>query len=172
MSENNDTHHHSFTNWASRGRGRSMVAIERCKCGQERERPATAKERRENAEMWRRSSEIHKTWHALTRKFYDQAKREWLLEPYELMCAIEKWAKRRPEIKIVGVDDSHFASSSLVLVPHALDDEYMGTTVLYIPQCSGEKPIEFFMYPSHRSQLLTALSEMEREHGLKKGWGR
>lgn len=34
---------------------------------------------------------------------------------------------------------------------------YMGTTAVVIPQCTGEKPLEFFLYPCDRDELIAAL---------------
>lgn len=77
---------------------------------------------------------------------------------FELAKRIEKWAKRWPnDIKIVGCDDAYHAGSDLVLIEHKAPVNYMGTTVLYIPQCTSEQPIEFFLYPYHRKELVRAL---------------
>lgn len=122
---------------------------------------------------------LHKIWHEFTRKFklhiktgetellgkkvpiIDSSKWRWI--GYELMTRVEKWAKRYPEdVRITGIDDDHFASSMLVLVEHRLRDQYMGTSVVVIPQCTGEAPIVFFMYPGHRNALAKTLNAIDR----------
>lgn len=65
----------------------------------------------------------------------------------------------------MGCDDTYFASSNLVLIEHASKTEYMGTTVVFIPQCTGEDPVEFFLYPGHRECLVKFLKSLG---GLRK----
>lgn len=127
-----------------------------------------------SAEMWRHSSSIHKTWHAFCRRFGRKDDRGWKLKGYDFMCAAEKWAKKYPEVQVVGVDDDHHASSSLILVPHydKRRKDYWGTTVVYIAQCSGEEPITFFLYPSHLEGLMDAFANIRRfahMNGLRRG---
>lgn len=38
----------------------------------------------------------------------------------------------------------------------------MGISVYYIPQCTGEKPIQFFLYPGHLRRLITTLQKLYR----------
>ena len=86
---------------------------------------------------------------------------------FELAKRIEKWAKKWPnDIKIVRCDDAYHAGSDLVLIEHKAPVNYMGTTVLYIPQCTGEQPIEFFLYPCHREELVKALNHIGKKAEL------
>ena len=128
----------------------------------------------QHSEMNRHSMAIHKTWHAFCHKFGNKEGRGWKYKGYEFMCAVEKWAKKYPEVQIVGVDDNHHASSSLVLVPHfdKRRHDYWGTTVVYIPQCSGEDAIDFFLYPGHLEGLVEgfkALQLFSLKTGLRRG---
>jgi hypothetical protein len=161
-------HRHHFKVWGYSGRR----TLELCSCGDKRERPQTKAESKKLRDEFKEASDVHKTWHAFAKKFIDRKTEEFLYVGYDLMTRAERWAEKYPEIKIVGCDDDHFCCSSLILVPHATARSYMGLTVLYIPQCTGEKPICFFLYPSHRQGLLDALGEIAREHGKKKGWRR
>lgn len=117
---------------------------------------------------------IHTVWHELQRKFRvykDGGEVQiggkpvklshpvgWKWSGYDLIRRLEKWADKYPkDVRTVTVDDDHFASSVLFLVEHQSDDQYMGTSVLYVAQCSGDPPAVFFMYPGHRRSLLAAL---------------
>ena len=81
------------------------------------------------------------------------------LKGYELMEAADKWAEKHPEVQTVVVDDDHHATSDLVIMPHENGKDFMGLTVLYIPQCTGENPTRFFLYPRAIQRLIEALSK-------------
>lgn len=72
--------------------------------------------------------------------------------------------KQFKDVMMVGVDDDCHASSDLLLVPHENDEEYWGTTVWYVPQCTGEAPIAFFLYEGHARELHTALGKILARH--------
>jgi predicted RNA-binding Zn-ribbon protein involved in translation (DUF1610 family) len=133
-------------------------------------KPERAYLKAQNKEMWRHSSAIHRTWHAFSRRFGKKEGRGWKLKGYAFMEAVEKWAKKYPEVQIVAVDDNHHSSSALVLVPHfdKREKDYWGTTLVYIPQCSGEDAIDFFMYPSHLEGFMDGFKAM-RLFALKAG---
>ena len=92
----------------------------------------------------------------------------WLLcsARHELSERIEQYTKKHPEIIVTRVDDNYFAGSDLVLIPHNDDKtkEYFGTTVVYVPQCTGEDPIRFFLYPWHARGLLRALGQLQKTY--------
>jgi hypothetical protein len=73
------------------------------------------------------------------------------------MQAVKQWAKRRHDVHVLGTDDSYFASSSLVLVEHKTERQFMGITVVFIPQCAPGPPTEFFLYPCHMEPLYKLL---------------
>jgi len=133
----------------------------RCdRCGEDVERKATPGERKFFSRKleWPRKLPIHKVWHEFSRRFKD-GQDSYRYVGFDLMVRAERWAKKHPkDVRVVGIDDSYFASSLLVLVEHKTTRSYMGTTVVVIPQCTGEKPLEFFLYPGHRSALLDALT--------------
>ena len=125
-------------------------------------------------EMNRHSRSIHRTWHAFCRKFGGSPDKKWKLMGYDFMCAVDRWAQKWPEIQVVTVDDNYHTTSYLVLVPHydKQQKDYWGTTCVYIPQCSGEDPIDFFLYPSHLDGLREGFERMRkfcRKNGIKKG---
>lgn len=80
----------------------------------------------------------------------------------DLFDVLDKCIKKYPEIVEVRVDDDYHCGSSVYLIPH--EDKYhlWGTTVLYIPQCTGEKPIRFFLYPSHLKGMIESLQIMAK----------
>lgn len=131
----------------------------RCdKCKESVERKATAQERAlyEKRIDWQNKPDVHKVWHEFQRRF--QKDGEYRFGSYDLMVRVEKWAQKHPrEVKCLSIDDSYFASSLLVLIEHRHYRSYMGTTAVVIPQCTGEKPLEFFLYPSDRNGLIAAL---------------
>lgn len=138
----------------------------RCsKCKAERHREATQKE----AEFFKwpelgSDDDIHKVWHEVVRELTTEEGDAFdfdLVADWEnrLTTLIERYPNH---VQHVGCDDSYHSSSDLILVEHATQaaadrPKYMGTTVLYIPQCSGEKPIHFFLYPGHKMALMKAL---------------
>ncbi len=170
-------HRFRFAYSSGRGRGGRKVRIEilkktvtsvgltfgfRCdKCGETVERKATPKERalHEKRVDWNGKPNVHKVWHEFQRRFKkDDVYRS---IGFDLMVRVEKWAKKHPrEVRCLHIDDSYFANSLLLLVEHRHARGYMGTTAVVIPQCTGEKPIEFFLYPGDRDALIVALKSI------------
>lgn len=111
---------------------------------------------------------IHALWHKFAKKFMDQNER-FHLSGYELITEVEKFTKRYPQIQTIRCDDRYFASSDLVLIPHENDTEYMGTTVVYIPQCAPDSPTTFFLYPNHVDYLLKGLKVVQKNSKKKPG---
>lgn len=140
---------------------------ERCTCGAERERQATKAEKKEFKLVWKRGRAIHALWHQLAKRFKKTPK-EWKMQGWDLIEALEEYTAKRPQIRTVRVDDSHFSNSDLLLIPHSYDSKklgcaYMGTTALFIAQCAGDAPVEFFLYPNHLRHLIETLQGIERE---------
>lgn len=134
------------------------VTLECTECGFYKEREAT----REEAKFLRPSfgfkqaGSVHKVAHEYDRRFKG-------LSGYELIVKVERWAKKYPDdVRLVSVDDKHFAGSLLVLIEHRTKTQYMGTSAIIIPQCTGEAPLQFFLYPEHRRALLAALTSIEK----------
>ena len=93
-------------------------------------------------------------------KHFDESAFEQRLVGYDVMEAIEKYAKKNaPEIKIVNCDDDVHAGSILVLIPHPT----MGISVMFIPQCTGIQN-RFFLYGGHYKSLIKTLQEMEKTY--------
>jgi len=154
---------------------------ERCKlCGERRERKPTLEEirkiRPEICEGNRHTKAVHRLWHTFCNAL-EKAK--------DKMEAAEKFAKTHKDVKLVWCDDDVHASSFLVLVPHVdpkaklklskstCSEPYWGTSVKYFPQCTGEKPITFFLYPNHLKGLIEALTELQkRQDKLNAPWER
>lgn len=79
-----------------------------------------------------------------------------LLVGYEVMCKVEKYINKFcPEIKIIRCDDSIYASSDILLIPHP---EH-GITVMFIPQCTSIQN-QFFLYGNHYKMLMKELKAM------------
>lgn len=135
----------------------------RCtRCGEGVERKATAGERKFHASnvAWESKPNAHAIWHKFVRRFKGEHDK-YLVDGFTLMKKVEKWALRYPnDVRVLSIDDSHFASSILVLIEHRTARTYVGTTAVVIPQCTGEAPIEFFMYPDHRDGILSALTKI------------
>ena len=95
-----------------------------------------------------------KVFYSLVRKKYD--------DNYQEMKRVQNYTEEHPSIKVVGCDDDYHASSDLVLVPHESDYEWMGLSVQYIPQCTGEKSIRFFLYPSNLDKFIKTLKHYQK----------
>ena len=67
----------------------------------------------------------------------------------------------RPPIETVHVDDDWHTSSEVYIIPHCSDWQWMGVTVEYVPQCTGEQPIRFFLYPHALDKMIEALQRMK-----------
>lgn len=153
------------------GRG-ELVIIEHCgHCREERSRKATSAEKREHRARCIRDQgrcrEFHRVWlrvRKLLERYRDSADQDDKLEFGRLM---ERLQKRFPDrIKYVHVDDAVHANSDLWLVLFFCDVpklglEYWGTHAIYIGQCDGRPPAEFFLYPRDVRMLLSAAKEIE-----------
>jgi hypothetical protein len=156
-------HRHKWDCFSSQYTGKKMIMTDRCRlCRKERKRPATKEEQTEGQKSW--DTKIHDVSHAFAKKMGDKV-------GYDAMEVADKFAEKHPDaVRVVGVDDDHFSSSSLVLIAHE-DPEYyfMGTSATFIAQCSGEKPIEFFLYPGHVEALIEALQHFKKMHDTHQG---
>lgn len=75
---------------------------------------------------------------------------------YEVMRKVERYIKKYcPEIRIIRCDDSLYAGSDILLIPHPNH----GITIIFIPQCTTIQN-QFFLYKSHHNELVKALKEM------------
>lgn len=127
-------------------------------CAKQVKRRATKSEARKLSSHFKKwiseSFPMHKLWHSFTETFCkketdEKGCRLWKWKGYPLMQRVDKWRKKNPEVMSVKVDDAVHAGSRLIFIPHEDDYTYMGCTVVYIPQCTGEDPICFFLYPCH-----------------------
>lgn len=82
------------------------------------------------------------------------------LSGYEVISKIEKYIKRNSrEIKIVHCDDTYYAGSIILLIPHPTH----GITVMFIPQLTSIQN-EFFLYGNHYEELLEKLKELKETY--------
>jgi len=89
---------------------------------------------------------------------------------YKAMGRVDKFASKHTDMISLRCDDSYFCSSRLYLIPHETNDRFMGTTVFYIPQCTGEQN-QFFLYPDDLDDLIVELKKIQkREKEKKKSW--
>lgn len=98
--------------------------------------------------MSKESDALHHVSHHFQRTFMTD-NREWKCIGFELMEKVDKWAKKFPtEVHLSHIDDDFHANSLAVFISHRTPKRYMGVSVVIIPQCTGEKPMTFFLYPS------------------------
>lgn len=135
-------------------------------CQQRASRPATKGEIRHLAANTSfklrppKSEDVHAVWHDFERRFINRDG-TYRLKGWGMMRAAERWGGRFPDdVRIVRVDDSCFSSSILILIEHKTKDRYMGTSMVVVPQCSGEPPVQMFLYPNHCQGLVAALNEI------------
>jgi hypothetical protein len=150
----------------------------RCRCGQTIHTvPLTPEQKKcRKQDMWgNKKDNIHTLFHKMLHQFGD-GKLGFKESGFDLMCALDKFVAKNKEIIDCGVDDDYHTSSNLYLIPHEDDYQLWGVTCLYVPQCTGEKPIRFFLYPGHLKGLIEGLQEMAKRcrlHGnrlLESGW--
>jgi hypothetical protein len=167
--------------WQSRT---NTEETQRCaKCGKFRtvklSKQRQAAHRREMKEMMNPKPEhdLHRVYHRFTHLFGDGMFKPWVDTGYELMQKVQRWAKNYPDdVHIVGCDDDYHCGADLVLIEHKPKKpkkgkyEWFGVTVVYIPQCSGEKPIRFFLYPGHQIELEKKLKEIRLKVRDMSGW--
>lgn len=112
--------------------------------------------------------ELRKKFPKMYKSKYQDVRDGWKWTSYTLMTRVREWAKKYPEDVIVcRIDDSFFASSDLVFILHRVKRRLWGTTVVVIPQCDGQPPCEYFMYPSHREGIQKALEKMSKFERLR-----
>ena len=126
--------------------------------------------------MGKEGTEMHSLWHTIVKKLKVPNEpgvwtdnNGWKCKGYELMMEFAKIIKKNPDIMVCGCNDGWHAGSDIVLIPHQTKvagkiDYYWGTTVIIIPQCSGENPTEIFLYGGHAKDLLAALQKIVSKH--------
>jgi len=146
----------------------SNEAMYRCRCGKTKHCvKLTSVQRKAFHNKLFKKPEIHKLYHRYI-ALKNKAKQE---SNYDAMVLAEKFANKNPSVKIVGVDDDVHAGSDLVIIPHIDKYHLWGLSVEYIPQCTGESPIRFFLYPGHLKRLIETLQDyakIARKLGDKK----
>ena len=154
--------------------GKGPRIWEHCsRCQESRERPATKAEAKRLWARHRESERRCKEWNRLCRKFMKKfgcsgdSSNPFKYKGYELMKRVERFAQKNPTIRIASVDDSYFSGSMIVFIPHECKEEYWGTTAVLIPQCSGEPPTEFFLYPGHVRGLIEVLEGLDKQTRAK-----
>lgn len=149
--------------------GRSVEAISfKCRCGRTKERPCTKEEskafKKELDESLKEVSKVHETYHAFNKQVIDGSRGD-------IYLRLASFIKKHPEVTVARCDDDRHCGSDIVLIPHSSDKMYIGLTMVYIPQCTGEKPTRMFLYPESHSELIKALtkkrSEAIKTHGNK-----
>jgi hypothetical protein len=158
-----ERHKHKWTIFSSQYTGPKMIMTERCSlCRKERTRPAKKAEWTESRKVW--DTKIHKVYHAFSKKIGEEF-------GYDAMQIAERFAEKHPNaVKVIGVDDDHFSSSSLVLIAHEDPEDYfMGTSAVFIPQCAGGPPTKFFLYPGHVEELIEGLQHFKKMYETHQG---
>ncbi len=135
-------------------------------CGARRVRKATKQEalvfKQDQRRFQSESDKAHAVWHDFCKRFKPAPDNVFKYTGYDFISRVEKWARKFPkDVRIVPCDDDYFASSILVLIEHQAPTFYMGTSVVCIPQLSGD-PTCMFLYPRHRSLLLAGLLAIQK----------
>jgi hypothetical protein len=114
--------------------------------------------------------DVHKCYHEFLRRFCEKDDDAvFKYKGYDLMQRVERWAKRwSHDVQLVHCDDDYHAGSLLVLIQHQQPHDYMGCTVVFIPQCTGEAPIRFFLYNDDRDSLIKALDVVRKQARVKR----
>jgi len=117
-----------------------------------------------NAKFLRKAKRLLAKDKSLSMETYGKAavvttKGDFPKQGYELLKPLSEWAKRKKGVIDIHTDDAWFSGSSVYLIPHEDKYDYMGTTMLSVPQHSGP-PAEMFLYPYHAEELLKALKKV------------
>lgn len=135
-----------------------LTVVFNCKCGEQIIRKATKKEKEKHKLQISHSNNIHKIF-----REYIKLENEYKNDLYKLQCVVERWAKKYPKhVSVIGCDDDYHSSSVLVLIEHRTEHYYHGTTVVFIPQCAGHKPVRFFLYENHLDNLIKTLVNIRK----------
>lgn len=153
----NDHCIHKFEVYCYMGWKPLSQVVERCMfCHEERARKPTKAEQAENTKKLRQGADLHAVYHRVCKRLEG-------LDGFEAIEEAEKLAKKyKAHVQLVGCDDDAHSSSSLLLVDHENEDHYMGTSVIYLPQCMGTRAT-FFLYPGDREELINALKIVRRK---------
>jgi len=113
-------------------------------------------------------NEMFEDWRAFQKEFFDLERHQW--KPYDdsfhLMEEVERWVDKRnsKNVDLIGCDDSYHSNSDLILFHHIYtknnEKKCWGTTVLFLSQCAGDPPAEFFLYPGHAKALIDSLQKV------------
>lgn len=169
----------------------ALLGFRCAKCNAQRERPPNEAEAQWAAadpilkdhgpDDWH----IHRVWWEFMRTCCepDCARGELVMADYweeQVEALTEKYPGH---VRLLTCDDAFHASSDLILIEHMVPRmygdksveepaKYMGTSVVYVPQCAPGPVAEFFLYPGHRQSLLRALFdiEMEAQHVKEMEW--
>lgn len=108
---------------------------------------------------------VHTLWHAIHKALpdgWDGTTDPKVKEQIEV--AMESFTITHPEqVHMVGVDDSMFMSSLLILVSHEYEKAFMGVTVIVVPQ-APDPVVQFFMYPAHWHHLQSVLKVIDKRY--------
>lgn len=156
---------HVWGNYFTIGFGKHLQSIrERCKhCNAELERTPTKYERAKARREERLMNELHRVNRKLCKLIDAPDEAGTHVVGYDVMERVEAFAEKHPDdIRVIGVDDASFMSANLVLVDHDNSEQYWGTTVWLFTQSTAE-PVQFFLYPGMRKDLMKALQAIDRK---------
>lgn len=118
--------------------------------------------KKEQKALLKKTNDIHKVYHKFMKEFGNKLSNP--EDNYELMEQVEKFAKKYPnDIHVCPIDDSYYSCSDLVLIEHKSKNAWHGVTALVLSQCSGARPVEFFMYPDHVTKLIETLTVIKKK---------
>ena len=127
-------------------------------------------EKDKNHYIWYEFSEYFSQWYFydldvefddinIHEKVFDSTK----MIGYEAIEKVEQYVETHEDIYIVSIDDSVFASSILVFIPHP----EMGITIIFVPQCTTNLN-EFFLYPEMINRIQKKLDELKEKYNINK----
>lgn len=80
---------------------------------------------------------------------------------YKAMCRVERYSNDKEDILITHCDDNSHMGSRIALITHECEDDFMGTTMILIPQ-SKQEINQAFLYPSAVDGLIEKLKEVQK----------
>jgi len=97
-----------------------------------------------------------------TKRLYKEFSGTSKIVGHEAIMRMHNFHNKHKDMREVSCDDGVFSSSHLFLIPHETKTQYMGLTVIFVPQLAIDEPNHFFLYPQHLNQLIRELLKIQK----------
>lgn len=151
--------------WAVSGRsGYDTIEFTCGKCNKKKERELSKKEVKICKKDEQILSENGQALNALLNEWYTIQKK--FPKGKELITASYKWAIKN-KLKWITVEDSHGCDGLVLLVPHENNELYLGTSLIFIPQCNNLQAERFRFFLPANGSLELLIKGLRKAYGLE-----